>query len=156
MALNTNPAVQAEGVTRWLEKLTLALADYHVGAKPDLLRSQSRPGRPPRPSIDILKASVAHVLEVMTSGGRTQDDAARFIASLLRKRGIKKVAGINVDSKLIVSWGRGMKEHVASDAAVRVYGLLAQERDKHVGAGQIADPAKEARLLLEHILRLWN
>jgi hypothetical protein len=156
MALNTNPLVGAEGLTGWLGKLTLALADCHAGAKPELLESRSPPSRPTRPSLDMLKASSAHVLDTMTEGGMPQEEAARFIASLLRKNGVEEVAGKGVSTKLIISWRRGIKECTASDSAQRVYRRLADERSKHVGAGHHTDPRGEARALLTKMLRFYN
>jgi hypothetical protein len=106
--LYPDPRLFESEATKPLGRLLLALADRSRGAKPKLFFDapdrMGSGGPPSYTSAVILRAIINVSFSILRKAGVSQQEASGWLASRLKRSGIKQPSGRAIDARTIVRW----------------------------------------------------
>ena len=107
---------------RLLGMLNIALRDLAEGGKPSLLSpTRATAHRPPNQSFGAFQGTCAAATTVLMEAGESRERAARFVASLIKKYGIRDTKNRSIGFQQILRWRDEMGGGRASGLASKNY-----------------------------------
>ncbi len=131
-----------------LNDLIVALSDTLNGGRPELLRpTNQKKGPPENQAKHLAQGAMAAAMDCLIFAGMRKDDAARFVASKSKERGIFDQKGQEIQLKQVAKWRSRVGDDL-SRGATRLHGqIFSQLKDKIV-----ATPEAERKLAAEGLV----
>jgi hypothetical protein len=151
--IDADPTVRAKELSRPLGILAASLRDLGQGAEPPLLFARPRrgPGCPTGKSFDFARGAIAAGVDFLIGGGELCKDAAKFVASELRRARVQGPGGKPIGANQVLRWRYAIGA-TASDLAQGAWNAV--QANYAQASPEMAATAKDRRSIVQHTISI--